>query len=115
MTDPEYETHTVAVDASHTYKIDFDYADLSFKLDREVALLWLVGVQNHLNQVLQMKGILFLNEVLDALHLPRTYAGQLVGWTHQGQYIHLDPKLEGEGSTIELLIKVEGYILDDLR
>lgn len=41
---------------------------------------FLRGVQSHMNQLLNVRGHLFLNEVYDALHMPRCPEGQQMGW-----------------------------------
>jgi hypothetical protein len=71
-----------------------------------------VSIQNYFNQLLHIRGYVFLNEVYDALHLPRTHVGQLIGWVSGP--VNLNPDLEGEGAEIELNIQTEGYILDQI-
>ena len=46
--------------------------------------MFLKAQQAFANDKLQTRGHLFLNEVLDDLDLPRTPAGQIVGWTADG-------------------------------
>ena len=46
--------------------------------------MFLKAQQAFANDKLQTRGHLFLNEVLDDLDLPRTPAGQIVGWTKDG-------------------------------
>lgn len=41
---------------------------------------FLKGVQSHMNNLLQARGHLFLNEVFDDLGMPRTREGSVVGW-----------------------------------
>lgn len=45
-------------------------------------LLFLSGVQNYANDKLTVNKILFLNEVYEMLGLPKTKAGQMVGWIY---------------------------------
>lgn len=51
-----------------------------FSNEPERNKMWLTGVQTHMNQLFQVKGHLFLNEVKDALNMPRTADGQVLGW-----------------------------------
>lgn len=48
----------------------------------EYSLSYLVNVQNWANDRLQREGFLFLNEVYEALGIPKTCAGQSVGWVY---------------------------------
>lgn len=41
---------------------------------------FILGVQDHMNNLLHQRGHVFLNEVYDALGLPRTKEGAVVGW-----------------------------------
>lgn len=46
----------------------------------EYNAIYLKGQQSHFNNMLHARGHVFLNEVYDALGLPRSKAGQVVGW-----------------------------------
>jgi hypothetical protein len=48
----------------------------------EYSLMYLKNVQNWANNRLQAEGRLFLNEVYEALGIPKTKAGQSVGWVY---------------------------------
>ena len=48
--------------------------------DAEHNLWYLKQQQNYANDLLRTRGYLFLNEVYDMLGIPRTRAGQVVGW-----------------------------------
>lgn len=50
--------------------------------DAEANLIFLKNVQRFANQRLQSKGHLFLNEVFDALGLPRSSTGAQYGWMY---------------------------------
>lgn len=50
----------------------------------EFNLMFLRQQQNHANDLLQARGHLFLNEVYDMLGIPRSTAGQAVGWVLGG-------------------------------
>lgn len=59
----------------------FDEGNSNWSKTPEYNLLFLRSQQNYANDILQARGHLFLNEVYDSLGLPRTQAGQAVGWT----------------------------------
>lgn len=58
----------------------FDETCSGWSSNPEYSLLFLKGHQNYANNLLQARGHVFLNEVLDALGLERTQAGAVVGW-----------------------------------
>lgn len=86
-------------------------------------LLFLRSVQNHMNDLLNLRGHVFLNEVYDALGIPRSSAGAVVGWVLNGggdNYIDFgiyDASVEkrrdfvnGRESSIFLDFNVDGVI-----
>lgn len=48
----------------------------------EYNIMFLKAQQNYATDMLRIKKVLFLNEVYDMLGLPRTQAGQVVGWVY---------------------------------
>lgn len=96
--------------------------------DPEMNLMFLRQQQNHANELLQRKGHLFLNEVYDMLGIPRTKAGQIVGWIYDekcpvgdnfvdfGLYDIYNEKVRdfvnGYERTVLLDFNVDGNILD---
>ena len=60
----------------------YDDGCLGWSKSSEDNLYFLKCQQNHANERLQAKGHLFLNEVYDMLGIPRTKAGQVVGWVY---------------------------------
>lgn len=60
----------------------FDEGCADFTKDPELNLLYLRKQQEWANEKLKANGHLFLNEVYDMLGLPRTKAGQIVGWIY---------------------------------
>lgn len=59
----------------------FDKTSRSYETNRDFNMMFLRAQQNYANDLLRARGHLFLNEVYDMLDLPRTTAGQIVGWT----------------------------------
>ena len=60
----------------------FDEASRHWEKNSEYNLLFLHATQEYMNQRLKAYGHLFLNEVYDALDIPRTEAGNHVGWVY---------------------------------
>lgn len=58
----------------------FDESCSEWNKDPEHNLYFLRAQQQYANDLLQSRGHLFLNEVYDMLGLPRSKAGQVVGW-----------------------------------
>lgn len=60
----------------------FDDGCTGWSRDPEYNLMFLRCQEQHANERLKTKGHLFLNEVYDSLGIPRTKAGQMVGWIY---------------------------------
>ena len=73
-----------AVDPSDVsdYARFFDDGCTGWTKDPELNLTFLKAQERYATQRLKAKGILYLNEVYDLLGIPRTRAGQIVGWVY---------------------------------
>ena len=95
--------------------------------DPEKNLYFLRRQQDYANEILKAQGYLFLNEVYDMLGLPRTKAGQCVGWIYDEKHPNGDNCVDfgmyngnkksndfvnGYEKTILLDFNVDGNILD---
>lgn len=60
----------------------FDDGCENWDKDPEYNLMFLRARQQYANDLLVSRGHLFLNEVYDMLDIPRTKAGQVVGWVY---------------------------------
>ena len=58
----------------------FDESCEQWSKNPEYNLMFLRSQQNYYNDMLKSRGHVFLNEVYDALGIPRTQAGAVVGW-----------------------------------
>ena len=78
------ETVPVASDPStySDYARFFDDGCTGWEKDSEYNLMFLRAQQQYANDKLRANGHLFLNEVYDMLGIPRTKAGQVVGWVY---------------------------------
>lgn len=60
----------------------FDEGSCWWKPDAEQNKFFLQMQQNHANDLLRLRGHLFLNEVFDMLDIPRTKTGSVCGWVY---------------------------------
>jgi hypothetical protein len=75
-----------SVDPNKTspYARFFDEFSPNWTKNAEYNRIFVHCQQQWLNQLLQVRGHVFLNEAYDALGIPRCSAGAVVGWTTQG-------------------------------
>lgn len=66
------------------YAVYFDNKSRNYETNMDYNRMFLKAQQQFANDKLQARGHIFLNEVLDDLDLPRSPAGQIVGWTKNG-------------------------------
>lgn len=66
------------------YAVYFDNKSRNYETNMDYNRMFLKAQQQFANDKLQARGHIFLNEVLDDLDLPRSPAGQIVGWTKDG-------------------------------
>lgn len=64
----------------------FDESCECWEKDSEYNLLFLRAQQQYANDKLKAQGYLFLNDVYDMLGIPRTKAGQIVGWVFDDKH-----------------------------
>ena len=60
----------------------FDNGCKGWEKDPDYNRMYLTNVLRYLNDKLRSEGHMFLNEVYDELGIPRTKAGQIVGWIY---------------------------------
>ena len=60
----------------------FDPSNPNWQPDAQYNLMFLNAQQRYANDKLQVEGVLFLNDVYEMLGIPKTKAGQIVGWTY---------------------------------
>lgn len=60
----------------------FEQSNPNWEKDSEYNLMFLNAQQRYANDLLQARGHLYLNEVYDMLGIPRSKAGQVVGWIY---------------------------------
>lgn len=105
----------------------FDESCCTWSKDQEYNTMFLRQQQVYANDLLKLKGHLFLNEVYDMLGLPKSKAGQVVGWVYNvenpigdnyidfGLYDENNSKfVNGYERSILLDFNVDGCILDKI-
>lgn len=109
------------------YKVLFDEANKHWQRADEYNHIFIQAQQNYANDLLRAKGHVFLNDVHDMLGLPRTKAGQIVGWVLGGDgddYIDFGifnnfergmRFVSGDERSIWLDFNVDGPVLDLLE
>lgn len=78
-------TKTIQVaesDKYSDYSRFFEQSNSNWEKDPEYNLMFLNAQQRYANDLLQARGHLYLNEVYDMLGIPRSKAGQVVGWIY---------------------------------
>ena len=75
-------TETAIVKAVSDYERTFDKKSRMYEGVLEYDLMTLRAQESLANDILTAHGVLFLNDVLELLDLPKTKAGQIVGWTY---------------------------------
>lgn len=104
----------------------FDQLSPQWRKDASMNLYFLKAQQNFLNDKLKANGHVFLNEVYDALGIPRSKAGQVVGWVNNSKdgdsFIDFDiynisngpgrDFVNGYNNAILLDFNVDGIIFD---
>lgn len=105
----------------------FDESCPAWTKNSEYNLTYLKQQQVYANDLLKIRGYMFLNEVYDMLGMPRTKAGQVVGWIYDAEnstgdnYIEFDIYSEcnkrfvnGHDRIALLDFNVDGIILDKI-
>lgn len=103
----------------------FNEKCVAWSKDPEQNKFFLLQQQHYANEKLKVRGYLFLNDVYDMLGIPRTKAGQVVGWIYDpndpnrdsyvdfGLFNHNNEDfVNGYENSILLDFNVDGMILD---
>lgn len=103
----------------------FNETCIGWSNSSETNLTFLHMQQNYATEKLRARGYLFLNEVYDMLGMPRTKAGQVVGWIFDEKnpvgdnfvdfglyHSHNEDFINGYEKSVLLDFNVDGMILD---
>ena len=69
-------------DTLSEYSFFFEESNPYWEKDGNYNRMFLLAQQQYANDKLRANGYLYLNDVLDTLGIPRTKAGQIVGWVY---------------------------------
>lgn len=64
----------------------YDDGCIGWEKDPELNMMFLRRQQDAANEILKRQGYLFLNDVYEMLGIPRTQAGQIVGWIYDEKH-----------------------------
>lgn len=123
------KTVNVADPGSHNmYTKIFDESSRYWSSTKDYNHMFLMGREQYANDLLNTRGYLFLNDVLDMLDIPRTPEGQVVGWVKDPDSVYkIDfgifnannkanrDFINGYEPSIWLDFNVDGYILDNMK
>lgn len=97
----------------------FDQLSRNWSKEPEYNVYFLKCQQNYMNDLLNARGHVFLNEVYDALDLPRSQAGSVVGWVRGSDgdgYIDFGVfRPDASDSVIDFVNGREGAVLLDFN
>ena len=113
----EKKTETKVIDGRKVgpYARVFDNLSKNWQPDNEFNMIFLRAQTVWLNDLLNARGHVFLNEVYDALDIPRSSAGQFVGWSlHADGDNHIDLGIY-DTSNSRFINGLEGGILLDFN
>jgi hypothetical protein len=82
----EKTTVMVANPGKSEFAVCFDETCEGWTRDAEANKRFLIAQQNYLNQKLQTRGYVLLNEVYEALGFQKTKAGHVVGWVYDEEH-----------------------------
>lgn len=99
------------------YDIDFDDSNPNYTSEQNTNLMFLKSIQNYMNNRIQLEGYAFLNDVLQALDIPRIPNGQLVGWISGPISFNINfgvVPFDERSKTVTLHLETEGVIYDQI-
>ncbi len=77
--------NVVERDSLSDYSFFFEPSNPYWEKDGDYNRMFLLAQQQYANDKLRANGYLYLNDVLDTLGIPRTKAGQIVGWVYDAE------------------------------
>ncbi|MFI3115335.1 MAG: DUF6353 family protein [Clostridia bacterium] len=122
--------NVATINESSEYARFFDAGNPYWEKDGDYNFMFLRGQQNYWNDKLMVEGRVFLNDVYDSIGIPKTKAGQIVGWSYDTNNTNIDNYIdfgifnmhketnrnfiEGFEPTILLDFNVDGNVWDTM-
>ncbi|MCM1578733.1 MAG: DUF6353 family protein [Ruminococcus sp.] len=99
------------------YRAIFDETNPNWEKNPDYNRMFLSSQQSYANDKLRAQGYLFLNDVYDCLGIPRTKAGQILGWVYGNKdgdgYVDFGLKFcNCYASEEDVVVGREAYVLD---
>jgi hypothetical protein len=96
----------------------FDTSNVNWSKNTEYNLIFLRAQENFANDKLVARGVVFLNDVYEALGLPRTREGQTKGWAMSEHHKRISFGINGARARTEtqipLSFNIDGEVLNKL-
>lgn len=119
------DVYTIDPNNPSLYARFFDESSVNWTKTPEYNFSFLKITESYMNDLLNMRGHVFLNEVYDAIGIPRTQAGAVVGWVKGNGADYIDFGIFGDSDTkrdfvngyersILLDFNVDGTIFDKI-
>lgn len=90
------------IDPDAEVRAVFDQTCTAWSSTQEYNHLFVKHTMNFMQDKLRAQGYLFVNDVLDALGIPRTPEGQLLGWNNFGKMMDFSFTSDSESGIIVL-------------
>ena len=114
--DVKVEPEETRKDEPSRYARFFDESSPNWHTSSEYNKLFILSTMDYMNGLLRARGHVFLNEVYDALGIPRSSEGQVVGWIYNEENPVGDNYIDfgfGEDQRTALCSgKISGVLLD---
>lgn len=98
---PTRDGHNPPEGGVSEYAVWFGPANRNWNFRPEMNLFFLRGQEKYANHRLQTQGYMMLNDIYDAIGMPRTSAGAVVGWVYNEGDGYIDFGIPEQGSTEE--------------
>lgn len=82
---PSVETVNIIDTEQDEYRVIFDETNPNWEKNPDYNRMFLDSQQRYANDKLAAQGYLFLNDVYDSIGIPRTKAGQILGWVYDNK------------------------------